>query len=185
MTFHRPLSAVMCCMLMLTVSSDLHALKTDRQQPLDVNADRSDGTLGDGVATLRGNIEIRQGTLLIRADIANVEKVEGKVSRIELTGGPVELQQEIEQEGLVTARASKMEYEVASGIVTLSGEADVVHPQYHISGEVLVYDLNLQHFKGSGDEGDGRIRILLDPEMIPGKEDPEPTNENADEEAAG
>lgn len=188
MTFANRYLIVLCCLL-LVVSGSAHALKTDRQQPLDVNADSSDGTLGDGVATLRGNIEIRQGTLLIRADVAHVEKVEGKVSRIELTGGPVQLQQEIEEQGLVTAQAGQMEYEVASGIVTLNGEADVVHPQYHISGEVLVYDLNLQHFQGSGDGENGRIRILLDPEMIPGNEDrdtqAEDPADDIDEEAAG
>ena len=56
---------------------------------------------------------------------------------------------------------------MATGIVTLSGEADVVHPQYHISGEILEYDMNTQHFQGSGGDSNGRIRIRLDPEVVP------------------
>lgn len=144
-----------------------HALKSDRQQPLDVKADATDGSLGDGLATLSGNVEIRQGTLLIRADVATVEKVEGRVRRFELTGEPVHLQQEIEQEGRVSAEAQRVNYEVATGIVTLTGNADVDHPQYQISGEVLRYDMNVQHFQGSGGDENGRIRILLDPELIP------------------
>lgn len=143
-----------------------HALKSDRQQPLDVRADASDGTLGDGTATLRGNVEITQGTLLIRADVARVERVEGRVRRFELDGAPVHLQQEIEQEGLVIAEARKVEYEVATGIVTLTGGANVEHPQYHISGEVLRYDMNIQHFQGSGGDADGRIEIRMNPEVI-------------------
>ena len=67
----------------------------------------------------------------------------------------------------ITAQAGQIAYEIATGIVTLTGEADVVHPQYHISGEVLVYDLNLQHFQGSGDDQEGRIRIRMNPEVIP------------------
>ena len=171
MKLTRPWTGAFACLALLIACSPAFALKTDRQQPLDVDADRSDGTLGDGTATMQGNILIRQGTLLIRADTANVEKAEGKVNLIELIGNPVHLQQEIEEQGLVTAEAGKMEYEVATGIVTLTGAADVVHPQYHISGEVLVYDMNLQHFQGSGDEQDGRIRIRLDPEVIPGNLD--------------
>jgi len=32
---------------------------------------------------------------------------------------------------------------------------------------LLTYDLNIQHFQGSSDEnGNGRIHILLDPEVI-------------------
>lgn len=143
-----------------------YALESDRQQPLLVNADASDGTLGDGKAVLRGNVEIRQGTLLVRADKAEVEKAEGKVREVLLSGKPVLLQQEIENKGLVSATANNISYKVATGIVTLTGNADVEHPQYQISGEVLVYDMNLQHFQGSGGDNNGRIRIQLEPEVI-------------------
>ncbi len=168
--------------LLLVIPGGLPALETDRQQPLEVNADSTDGTLGDGIATLKGNVEIRQGTLLIRADIAEVEKVEGKVRKIELNGNPVHLQQEIEEEGLVSAEARKLEYMVATGIVTLSGAADVVHPQYNISGEVLEYDMNAQHFKGSGGDSNGRIRIRMDPEVVP---DSPQVNESSDAQESG
>jgi len=158
----------MAATLLLALPGPLLALKTDRQEPLEVNADSTEGSLGDGIATLRGNVEIRQGTMLIRSDIAEVEKVDGRVRSFELNGAPVHLQQEIEEEGLVTAEARKVEYVVATGIVTLTGAADVIHPQYHISGEVLEYDMNTQHFQGSGGDGNGRIRIRLDPEVVPG-----------------
>jgi len=169
------------------------ALKSDRQKPLEVTADASDGTLGDGTATLRGNVEINQGTLLIRADVATVERAEGRVRRFELEGNPVHLQQEIEEEGLVKAQALKVEYEVASGIVTLTGATDVEHPQYHISGEVLRYDMNAQHFQGSGGEADGRIQIRMEPEVlgesaVPGQAAPtasEPPAENGSEKPPG
>ena len=66
-----------------------------------------------------------------------------------------------------SATSNVIDYQVASGLVTLTGNADVKHPQYQISGELLTYDLNIQHFKGSSDEnGNGRIHIRLDPEVI-------------------
>lgn len=160
------------------------ALESDRQKPLEINADASDGTLGDGRATLRGNVEIRQGTLLVKADQADVEKSEGKVREVLLSGKPVLLQQEIENEGLVKATANSITYQVATGIVTLTGNADVDHPQYQISGELLVYDMNLQHFQGSGGDNNGRIRIQLEPEVIapvenrPAKPAPEPKTDD-------
>lgn len=153
----------------------LMALESDRQQPLTINADTTDGTLGDGMAVLRGQVEIHQGSLLVRADLAEVEKVDGKVRQVVLTGTPVLLQQDIENEGLVTATAQTINYQVATGIVTLTGAADVNHPQYHISGEVLVYDMNQQHFQGSGGDGNGRIRIELAPEVVPNMPQPAAT----------
>ncbi len=165
MSFPKPPLALLLILALMAPATSM-ALKSDRQQPLDVNADASDGTLGDGTSTLRGNVVIRQGTLLIRADTAQVTKVDGRVRKVELSGRPVHLQQEIEQEGLVMAEASTVEYEVASGIVILTGNADVVHPQYKVSGELLRYDMNAQHFQGSGGDENGRIRIQLEPEAL-------------------
>jgi len=168
--------------LLLLVCPALHALESDRQQQLLINADTTDGTLGDGTAILRGNVEIHQGSLLVKANVAEVEKVDGRVRLVILTGTPVLLQQEIEQEGLVTATAKTITYQVATGMVTLTGEADVNHPQYHISGQVLTYDMNQQHFQGSGGDGNGRLRIELAPEVVPDielKSDRKPASQEA------
>ena len=130
-------------------------------------ADATEGTLGDGKAVLYGNVVIRQGSLLVKADVAEVEKVGGRVRSVVLTGEPVHLEQEIEEQALVQAESLKIEYQVTTGIIILTGGAKVIHPQYNVSGELLEYDMNLQHFKGNGGDGNGRIRIELDPEVLP------------------
>jgi len=181
--------SVTCVGLLLCLSCmapTATALESDRQQPLEVNANSTDGTLGDGVTTLRGEVDIRQGTLHIKSEEAEVSKVDGRVNSLTFRGEPAFLEQEIEGEGLVQATAEVIHYQVASGIVTLTGKADVKHPQYQISGELLTYDLNIQHFEGSADEtGNGRIHIRLDPEVIDeelDKKDPESdTDENGEE----
>lgn len=161
--------------------SSAPALQNDRQKPLEIDADSTEGSLGDGRAQLRGNVLIRQGSLLIKADVAEVEKVEGRVREVILTGNPVHLEQEIEQQGVVQATANHIEYRVATGLVTLTGSADVHHPQYRVSGEVLKYDLNEQHFQGSGEQDNGRIRIELDPELLENRENSEaPADLDAD-----
>ena len=166
----------------LCLSLPLMALESDRQKPLEVNANSTDGTMGDGITTLRGNVEIHQGTLHITANEAEVSKVDGRVNSVVFRGEPAFLEQEIEEQGLVQATARVIEYQVASGLVTLSGGADVKHPQYQISGELLTYDLNIQHFQGSSDgNGNGRIHIRLDPELI--DKETEKSNEKKDNEA--
>lgn len=166
---------------LLSSSMPLMALESDRQKPLEVNANSTDGTLGDGITTLRGNVEIRQGSLHITADEAEVNKIDGRVNSVTFRGQPAFLEQKIEDQGLVQATANVIEYQVASGLVTLTGNAEVKHPQYQISGDSITYDLNIQHFQGSGDaNGNGRIRILLDPEVI-NKESKKNDWNNADE----
>lgn len=155
---------------LLALSSPSMALESDRQEPLEVSANSTDGTLGDGATTLRGNVDIRQGTLHIKADEAQVNKADGRVTSVIFRGAPASLEQEIEEQGRVKATANTIDYQVASGLVTLTSSADVQHPQYQISGELLTYDLNTQHFQGSSDEnGNGRIQILFDPEVINGE----------------
>jgi len=103
----------------------------------------------------------------ITASEAEVNKIDGRVNSVTLRGAPASLEQEIEEQGLVQATANVIDYQVASGLVTLEGSADVRHPQYQISGELLTYDLNIQHFQGNSDEnGNGRIHIRLDPEVM-------------------
>lgn len=154
--------------LFAVLALPVQALESDRQQPLEVYADGTDGSLGDGVTVLSGRVEIRQGTLHVQAEEARVEKSEGKVSTIILIGQPARLEQEIEEQGLVQAEANTITYRVSAGKVELAGSADVTHPQYQISGDQLTYDLDKQHFEGSGgvsEGGDGRIRIQLEPEV--------------------
>jgi lipopolysaccharide export system protein LptA len=174
------------CVCLYCVSLPVAALESDRQQPLEVNANSTDGTLGDGITTLRGEVDIRQGTLHIRSEEAEVSKVDGRVNALTFRGEPAFLEQEIEEQGLVQATARVIQYQVASGIVTLSGAADVKHPQYQISGELLTYDLNIQHFEGSADDnGNGRIHIRLDPEVIDEKlekENPDGESEKPDDQ---
>lgn len=160
------------------------ALESDRRQALEVNADSTNGILGDGITVLSGHVEIRQGTLLIRADRAEVDKTDGKVRQITLQGDTAFLQQQIEELGLVRAWASNIQYQVGSGLVLLSGNARVEHPQYSVSGDQLRYDLNLQHFEGIGSaDGNGRVHIRLDPEVAPQADDDTGGQEDPDGEA--
>ena len=172
------------CLLSFSLSAV--ALESDRQQPLEINANATDGTLGDGITTMRGDVEIRQGTLHITADEAEVKKADGRVQSVTFRGRPAYLEQEIEEQGLVKATAATIDYQVATGIVTLTGNADVQHPQYQISGDVLTYDLEAQHFEGSSaEDGNGRIHIRLDPEVInktDKKDSPNPDQENSNKE---
>ncbi|MGD8384717.1 MAG: lipopolysaccharide transport periplasmic protein LptA [Lysobacterales bacterium] len=159
------------CLSLLVAGVPSLALQSDREKPLEVYADNTDGFLGDGITTLRGKVDIRQGSLHITADEAEVDKADGKVKSVTLHGKPAYLEQEIEDQGRVTATANRIDYQVATGLVTLTGNADVVHPQYRISGDVLTYDLNIQHFEGTSDNNpDGRVRIQLDPELIQKKD---------------
>ena len=187
-----PLACGAALCINLCLSPAALALQSDRQQPLEVTAASTDGLLGDGLTVLRGDVDIRQGSLHIRADLAEVAKQGGKVQLITLRGSPAYLEQEIEEQGLVQAEAETITYQVGKGLVELQGEARVEHPQYQINGDQLTYDLDAQHFEGTGsDDPDGRIRIRLDPEVapdlspVPPDSAPAPVTDEAEDGADG
>ncbi len=73
------------------------ALPTDRDQPLQVAADSASFNEKTGIATYRGSVVIRQGTLEVRADevVITVDK-EGNVSTTVATGKPARYQQQVD-----------------------------------------------------------------------------------------
>ncbi len=152
--------------ILLAVPGLTRALETDRQQPMLVDTGNWSGTLGDGVTTFKGGVDIRQGSLHIVAEEADITKSEGRVSLVTFRGSPVRLEQEIEEQGMVNASASQITYRVLQGVVELEEAVDVIHPQYRLTGAWLSYDLDTQQFEGNGsDLPDGRFSIRLDPEV--------------------
>ena len=65
------LSLVVVAGLVLSTSSAM-ARESDLQQPIDVSADRSEYDDKAGTQKLIGNVEIRQGTMRITADIIEI-----------------------------------------------------------------------------------------------------------------
>ena len=87
------------------------ARTTDRNQPMDIDADRTDALLGDNaVSTLEGNVKIRQGSLEVDADRAEVHRRAGDIDRIVLTGAPARLRQVSDAGEPMDARATRVVY---------------------------------------------------------------------------
>ena len=55
-------------LLLLLACAPAAALKSDREKPMDVNADRSEFGLGEGQSVLSGSVRITQGTTEVAAD---------------------------------------------------------------------------------------------------------------------
>lgn len=139
------------------------AKSSDREQPMDVSADRTDTVLQqDGTARLSGDVRIRQGTLDVRADDALVKMANGEIAHVTLTGAPATLRQEKDDGGITTARAQRIEYDLAADRIDLHGSVTVDEPGGSLSGEHLSYDLGTGRIEGGG-EGSGRVNLRILP----------------------
>lgn len=148
-------------LIALAVASPAAARSSDRQQPMDIDADNIDGLLDDnGVSVLQGNVRIRQGTLEVDADRAEVHRRAGEIDRIVLTGGPVRLRQVSDQGEPMDATARQVVYTLTDEIMVLTGAVDIKQPRGNLRGETVKYDLGTGRLDGGGDGKRVSLRIL-------------------------
>lgn len=139
------------------------AKSSDRGQPMDIDAGRQEGTLDDRAPTvLSGGVTIKQGTLDIRSDRAEISLKGGDPTRAVLTGGPVVLKQQLDDGTPMTARASKVDYNLQTEIVVFTGNVSIQQPRGTMSGERVVYNLKTGRVD-SGGEGNGRVKMTIQP----------------------
>ncbi|MFY2762981.1 lipopolysaccharide transport periplasmic protein LptA [Arenimonas sp. MALMAid1274] len=137
------------------------AKSSDREQPMDIDADNMDALLSDdSVSTLTGNVRIRQGSLEVDADKADIHRKAGEIDRIVLTGGPARLAQVSDTGEPMTATAREIVYTMSSEIMVLTGNVVVEQPRGNLRGETVKYDINTGRLDGGGDGKRVSMRIL-------------------------
>jgi lipopolysaccharide export system protein LptA len=145
------------------LSSSAFALKTDRSQPMDLKAERWNGSMQTGTQVWNGKVSITQGSLSITADKATLHYKDGAVERAELLGSPARVQQALDGGGQVSAQAGKVDYYLAANKVTLSGAVRIEENGNVTQGERFDYALDTGALQGDGGSGQVSLRILPKP----------------------
>lgn len=145
----------------LVAATPALAKSSDRQQPMDISADSTDAVMEDnGMSVLKGNVSIRQGTLEVNADRAEVHRVAGDIQRIVLTGAPARLKQVSDAGEAMEAEARQVTYTLSEDIMLLTGAVQVRQPRGTLSGETVRYDIGTGRLNGGGDGQRVNMRIL-------------------------
>jgi lipopolysaccharide export system protein LptA len=134
---------------------------SDRNQPMDVQADNTDAVMEDNSdSTLNGNVVITQGTLQIKADRAIIHRSKGDIDKVTLTGGPVVMKQVNDSGEPMNAQASTIVYTLSSDLILLSGNVTIEQPRGSMRGENVKYDLKTGRLNGGGDGNRVSMRIM-------------------------
>ena len=158
------LAAGALALALLAASGGAGARTSDRNQPMDIEAARSDCGLGENATcTFTGNATITQGTLRIVADKAVVVQVAGKPSRAQFSGG-VTLQQEMDDGDRIDARSANVEYDMRNEVIVFTGNVTITQNRGSLSGERVVYNLKTGQLE-SGGNGGGRVKMRILPKQ--------------------
>ena len=160
----RPLSLLLAGLVALAGAGIAGARTSDRSQPLDVESNSSDCSVaGDGPCTLTGNVHLVQGTMVVRAGRAVLHRTGGDIRRVTLTGAPVQMSQELDDGSRINARASNVDYDMATDTVVFTGDALIDQPgRGNIAGGRIAYNMKSGQVQGSG-EGKQRVKMQFVP----------------------
>jgi lipopolysaccharide export system protein LptA len=157
----RPRLSALSLVLLVLASPLVAAKSTDRSQPMDIDADHTDALMEDNsVSTLQGNVRIRQGTLEVDADKAEIHQVNGEIQRVVLTGTPAKLRQIADNGEPTNASANTIVYTLNDERMVLTGSVVIEQPRGNLRGETVKYDINTGRLDGGGDGQRVSMRIM-------------------------
>ncbi len=148
------------CMVMVPMMAV--AKSSDRNKPTTIDAGGQTGSIeGSGTTVFSGGVTLEQGTLEVRSQRGEAVMRDGEISRVVFTGSPATLKQQMEDGTPMTATAQRIEYDMATEVVTLTGNYSITSPKGSNSGQKMVYNLRTGNMQGGGDGT--RVRTVIQP----------------------
>jgi lipopolysaccharide export system protein LptA len=157
--------------LLFFISNIAFALSTDRNQPLNIEADKAELDNLKGYTVYTGNVVVTQGTLQLFADKVtltynNDKQVQTIIA--ESNGQMVRFKQILDNKEEVRAQAKRMEYLATNDILHLKQEAQVWKAKDTVSGQHIVYDAKKAQVTAS----EGRVKVIIEPNSTSQKSSP-------------
>jgi lipopolysaccharide export system protein LptA len=143
------------------------ALSDDVNQPIEIEAETVIVDEVSGFNEFTGDAEVRQGSLLMTAELIQVQTNAEGVETMKAIGTvdkPAKYMQSQEsQSRFIEATAILITYDVNKGMIFLVGNANLIQGFDSFSGDTLTYDINNDKVivKGSED-GTKRVKFKID-----------------------
>ncbi|GAB1234179.1 hypothetical protein UT5_05730 [Ferrigenium sp. UT5] len=160
-------------MLMMALSCGAQAEQADREQPVHLEANH---VLIDEInqfSRFEGQVQVRQGTLLIRANAVEVREDAQGYQHLTAFGQPASFRQRYEgTDEYAEGYGERIEYDTRAETVDFFEQARVKRGADEVRGARIRYSTRSEVFEASGDttapdQADGRVRAVLQPKRKP------------------
>ena len=149
-------------LIALFFTSLAFALPEDAKQPIEIEAKSVTVDETTGFNEFSGNAEVKQGSLLLFAELIQVQTnsdgVETMIAKGTLEKPAKYIQSQENQARFIEATATLITYNVNEGMIFLVGNAHLVQGFDSFSGDSLDYDINNDKVVVKGSE-DGTERV--------------------------
>jgi lipopolysaccharide export system protein LptA len=149
-------------LLVLCLSTAVLAKTTDFSEPIEVNADRNEASLKQQMLVYSGNVIVKQGTLLIKADKLTVDRSAGEGKEVFIAvGRPAVYSQVLDGDKPIQASAEEIRYAMATRVLTLTGKAEITQSGSLVRSAKIEYDLLKQQLSAESEEGKERVTTIF------------------------
>lgn len=156
--------SLLLCLGCISLPNLAAALSSDRNQPMNIAADRANIDDKRGISVYQGNVEITQGSLRLTADELTVTTKNGDIIKSIATGRPATYRQQPDNKPqAIDAEALRIEYFADQQKVILLQKAKVKQDGDTFRSDRIHYDIAQDKVNaGDGSPGD-RVRITIQP----------------------
>ncbi|EEF80989.1 lipopolysaccharide transport periplasmic protein LptA [Methylophaga thiooxydans] len=168
-----PLQTKLITVLLLMLPSLVWALPSDREQPINIEADHAQLDDREGVTQYKGDAILTQGTLRIEGDIITFYYDENKQIEKMVAQGKLATYKQVHKPGEapVRAKALQMEYFAGRQKIYLIGQGHVWQSGDEFTGNRIEYDIernvvtaNSAPVSVGGEKQEkGRVHIIIQP----------------------
>ena len=147
------------------VSPNSLALNSDKNKPVEVEADNFNLDEKRQITTYTGNVVITQGSMEIKANIVTIYGSKGSTDKVIATGNPVKFKQQPDgNQGLIRGEAKQFDYLVTKDTLVLINKATLWQSGNIFSSDKIVYDSKHSIVKaGDNSSGSKRVKVTLQP----------------------
>jgi lipopolysaccharide export system protein LptA len=153
-------------------------LSSDRDKPIQIAADKATLDEKAGISIYEGNVHLHQGTLQIRGSKMTVQLTNNRIELITIEGKPAQFSQRPDNADTdQQAEAGHIEYHAREQRLVLQGDANIRQQgREEFSSDYIEFNLRDNTVQAGGSDQDGRVHIILQPDMS-GLEQPDSITE--------
>lgn len=143
------------------------ASKADTEQEIMIKSIKQSGDLKKKIISYHDNVVIRQGTLLINADLVQVMKKANTDDDIYIAQGkPATFKQQLEDGSPIELQADEIIYEAATNTITISGNALLKQEGSQVTGSKIIYNTLTEKLEAESYVND-TVTTILKPKAKP------------------
>ncbi|WP_286233578.1 lipopolysaccharide transport periplasmic protein LptA [Thalassotalea sediminis] len=146
--------------------ASIYAAEIDLKQEISIDATRQAADLKNKIFSYIDNVVIKQGSLIIKADLVQVITASDTDTKTYIAKGkPATFKQTLEDGTPIYLQANEIKYEPAKNTVTISGDAELRQEGSKVNGSVITYNFITEQVLANG-EDDQRVKTVLQPKHL-------------------